>query len=199
MTPNDMPPGGGGSNPIVFIENGHVRATSLDVAAFFAKHHGHVERAIHSLIEAEPGLNQSTFGLIEYLDARGRRQPAYSMNRDGFTLLAMGFTGQNALRFKWAYIQAFNRTEAELQARRVVSPSPEYREFPDWPLDEMRVKSSVVDMYRKACGPLSAQWIMSQVGFPVPPLKIMELGRQGLLDLVVGAPRRGEEDPRKAA
>ncbi|MPM83829.1 hypothetical protein SDC9_130898 [bioreactor metagenome] len=40
--------------------------------------------------------------------------PAYRMTRDGFTLLAMGFTGKKALQFKLAYIDAFNRMEAKL-------------------------------------------------------------------------------------
>ena len=35
--------------------------------------------------------------------------------RDGFTLLAMGYTGPEAMRFKLAYIEAFNALEAELQ------------------------------------------------------------------------------------
>ncbi|EPI20104.1 phage regulatory protein Rha, partial [Enterococcus faecalis] len=37
------------------------------------------------------------------------------MNRDGFTLLAMGFTGQKALQFKLKYIEAFNQMEKEIQ------------------------------------------------------------------------------------
>jgi phage regulator Rha-like protein len=41
---------------------------------------------------------------------------AYTMTRDGFTFLAMGFTGKKAAGFKEAYIQAFNRMEQELQA-----------------------------------------------------------------------------------
>ncbi|MSE06730.1 hypothetical protein GKC34_13640 [Lactobacillus salivarius] len=30
-----------------------------------------------------------------YLNSRNQQQPMYYMNRDGFTLLAMGFTGAN--------------------------------------------------------------------------------------------------------
>ena len=37
------------------------------------------------------------------------------MDREGFMLLAMGFTGKEALRWKLAFIAAFNRMEAELQ------------------------------------------------------------------------------------
>src|SRR5699024_3485192 len=38
------------------------------------------------------------------------------MNRDGFTLLAMGFTGKKALTFKLKYIEAFNSMEKQIQA-----------------------------------------------------------------------------------
>lgn len=47
----------------------------------------------------------------------------YIIFRDGFTLLAMGYTGPEAMRFKLAYIEAFNRMEAEL-ARRNRSALP---------------------------------------------------------------------------
>ncbi len=44
-----------------------------------------------------------------------KSNPMYLMDRDGFTLLAMGFTGAKALQFKLAYIQAFNEMEAKLK------------------------------------------------------------------------------------
>ena len=47
-------------------------------------------------------------------EQNGQTYPMYLMNRDGFTLLAMGFTGKKALQFKLAYIDAFNTMEAEL-------------------------------------------------------------------------------------
>ena len=49
-----------------------------------------------------------------YKDSRGRSKTLYIMNRDGFTLLAMGFTGQEALIWKLRYIQAFNLMEQNL-------------------------------------------------------------------------------------
>jgi Rha family phage regulatory protein len=191
MTFEDMPSPEGDSNPVVFIDYGQVRATSLDVAAYFGKRHADVVRSIRALLEAEPGFNERTFALIECVDDRGRRQPAFTMNRDGFTLVAMGFTGPNALRFKWAYIQAFNQMESQLHTSQGVgvAPSLAHREFPDWPLDEMRTKKGVTDMYRMAYGPLSAQWIMPQLGFPTPPETMIELGRQLLLNLIGGGPK----------
>ena len=46
-----------------------------------------------------------------YLNSRNQQQPMYYMNRDGFTLLAMGFTGAKAMEFKLKYIEAFNKME----------------------------------------------------------------------------------------
>lgn len=43
------------------------------------------------------------------------------MNRDGFSLLAMGFTGKNALEWKLKYIQAFNEMEKQLASSKPVS------------------------------------------------------------------------------
>ena len=37
------------------------------------------------------------------------------MNRDGFTLLAMGFTGSKAMEFKLKYIDAFNKMEKQIK------------------------------------------------------------------------------------
>lgn len=57
-----------------------------------------------------------------------RRAPAYSVSRDGFALLAMGFTGKQALAFKLAYIGAFNAMETRLR-RLHVEPLVEDLEF----------------------------------------------------------------------
>jgi len=48
----------------------------------------------------------------------GAFDPAYTLTQDGYTLLAMGFTGKRALAFKLAYIEAFNRMEEVLRSPR---------------------------------------------------------------------------------
>ncbi|WP_428029530.1 Rha family transcriptional regulator [Ancylobacter sp.] len=48
-------------------------------------------------VSSSIGLN---FELVDYRDAKGELRPAYEMTRDGFTLLAMGFTGKPARAFK---------------------------------------------------------------------------------------------------
>jgi len=52
------------------------------------------------------------------------KSPAYNLTRDGFTLLTMGFNGKKALAFKLAYIDAFNKMEAELSGRALPPPPP---------------------------------------------------------------------------
>ncbi|MFZ5548097.1 MAG: Rha family transcriptional regulator [Pseudomonadota bacterium] len=47
-----------------------------------------------------------------------RDERVVRMNRDGFALLAMGFTGASALRWKLAYIEAFNQLERQVAQQR---------------------------------------------------------------------------------
>lgn len=47
----------------------------------------------------------------EYLDDQKNLQPYYEMDKDFFTLLVMGFTGEKALKFKIDYINRFNQME----------------------------------------------------------------------------------------
>lgn len=69
-------------------------------------------------------------------------------------------------------------------ANDVIPPTPvEQRPFPDWPMDELRSKRGVVDMYRMLYGVMAAQWISPQMGFPAPPLELVEHGRQFTLIL----------------
>jgi Rha family phage regulatory protein len=110
-------------NPIVFTKDGEVFANSRDVATFFGKRHDDTMRAIRNLVEAEPDLGSRNFAETPYVDNQnGQTYRSYDMDRDGFTLLAMGFTGSKALKWKLRYIEAFNAMEAEL--RRIANSGP---------------------------------------------------------------------------
>ena len=103
---------------LVFIQSDQVITTSLKVAEVFGKEHKNVIRDIRTLIEQiEDGSKLSTplFSESTYINQQNKTQPMYLMNRDGFTLLAMGFTGKKALQFKLAFISAFNRMEQKLK------------------------------------------------------------------------------------
>jgi len=56
------------------------------------------------------------FELSEFRDSTGRKLPMYNITRDDFAMLAMGFTGKEAIRWKGAYINAFNAMERKLRA-----------------------------------------------------------------------------------
>ena len=105
---------------LVFIENDQPVTTSLKVAEVFEKDHRHVLGSIRDIIKQAGGMPKigqtPMFQETTYIhEQNGQAYPMYLMNRDGFTLLAMGFTGKKALQFKLAYIDAFNRMEAKLQ------------------------------------------------------------------------------------
>jgi len=108
--------------PEVQVENGVVITTSIEVARVFEKQHTHVMRDIRNLLIELPKNNESNFGLVDYKDRKGETRPCYHLTRDGFTLLAMGFTGKKALQFKLAYIDAFNRMDAQLKAQAAFDP-----------------------------------------------------------------------------
>ncbi len=106
-------------NPVIVAKDGEAFTNSRDVAAFFDKDHNHVLRDIDILISAEPDLGLSRFGQTPWQRIRrtARAYRSYAMTRDGFTLLATGFTGPKALKWKLRYIEAFNAMEAELRGR----------------------------------------------------------------------------------
>lgn len=56
-------------------------------------------------------ISRLNFAPSKYKDDRGKFQPCVMMTRDGFTFLAMGFTGKKAAQFKEAYIKRFNEME----------------------------------------------------------------------------------------
>jgi Rha family phage regulatory protein len=99
---------------LLTISNGQPTASSRDIAEHFGKGHNHVLRDIDTLKEDVSNFGQMFFD-TEIPDSYGRPQRAYLMNRDGFTLLAMGFTGKEALEWKVKYINAFNAMEQELR------------------------------------------------------------------------------------
>lgn len=98
---------------LVIMHNRQAVTTSLQVAKSFEKQHKNVLQSIQNLA-AENSATRNMFVEGTYVN-RGKEYPMVYMNRDGFSLLAMGFTGAKALRFKLAYIEAFNEMEDNLR------------------------------------------------------------------------------------
>lgn len=108
---------------LVIIHNQQAVTTSLEVSEVFEKGHNHVLRDIDKLKKDVSNFGQMFEEAYEP-DIYGRSRRVIYMNRDGFTLLAMGFTGNKALQFKLQYIEAFNRME-QLIKEQALPQTPE--------------------------------------------------------------------------
>lgn len=106
------------SSSLVVMKNKQAVTSSLQVAETFGKDHNHIIRDIEKLLEglSKNGHTQHMFVKGTYVNEQNSQQYSmYYMNRDGFTLLAMGFTGYRALQFKLKYIEAFNVMEQTIK------------------------------------------------------------------------------------
>lgn len=120
----------GTSAPVLSVVKNQVTALSTDVAKFFHKEHFNVVRDIENLLKSLPisrafNFEGSTISIPSNLNNTSNRViKAYRMTRDGFTLLVMGWTGEKALQFKLAWLDAFNKMEEELRAKNTVQALP---------------------------------------------------------------------------
>lgn len=99
-------------NDLVIMKEQQAVTTSLLIAEVFGKEHKNVLKDIEDLA-AKNLATKDLFHESTYVN-RGKDYKQYYMNRDGFTLLAMGYTGKKALDFKLQYINAFNEMEKSL-------------------------------------------------------------------------------------
>ena len=108
-------------NELVFKgQNGQVLTNSLLIAEKFGKEHQHVLRDIRTLIEGMSEIGDTPmFVESTYINEQNKQEyQIFIMNRDGFTLLTMGFNGKKALKFKLEYIAAFNAMEKALKEQQ---------------------------------------------------------------------------------
>lgn len=92
--------------------------SSLDVAETFEKEHARVMRDIRELGCSEE-FRVGNFAESYYINSQNKKQPMYYLTRDGFTLLAMGYTGDKAMKFKEGYIRQFHAMEKALQGKLI--------------------------------------------------------------------------------
>lgn len=89
-------------------KNGNPITTSLIVSEKFEKQHKDVLESIRNFVAEKSAAK--FFKETTYKN-RGKKYPMYEMDRDGFSLLVMGFTGEKALKWKIRYMEAFNAME----------------------------------------------------------------------------------------
>lgn len=103
-------------NQLVFKNNDQIVTSSRNVARDFGKGHREVLRAIDNIVNS--GAVQDCTDLFyetNYVHEQNKQKyRQYLMNRDGFTLVVMGFEGRQAMKFKLDYMNAFNEMEKQL-------------------------------------------------------------------------------------
>ena len=94
--------------------------SSRKVAEIFAREHAKVIVSVNKIANAQSGVSEKfikdNFIQSTYKDTTGRKLLEYLLTRDGFVMLAMGFTGKRAMGFKEAYINRFNEMEQRIQS-----------------------------------------------------------------------------------
>lgn len=119
----------------IITTNGQLVVSSRKIAENFGKRHDHVLRDIETILSQNPNLGADIISQNPILDSdtkaeksalmdmfyettykagTGKSYKEYLMNRDGFSLLVMGFTGKEAMAWKLKYIEAFNAMEKKL-------------------------------------------------------------------------------------
>lgn len=110
-------------NELVYLKNDATVCDSLQVAEKFGKRHDNVLQVIdnlrETLLEIEERSEMFIIGRRKADDGQYHRM--YLMNRDGFSLLVMGFTGKSALVWKLRYIKAFNQMEKFIREKNTAA------------------------------------------------------------------------------
>lgn len=178
--------------PALNVVDGIATVSSIDVAKHFGKQHKNVLRDIEALkpfcdaefhrLNFEPMIRSFPIG-----KGATNTGPTYNLSRDGFALLAMGFTGEKAIAFKVAYIKAFNSMEAQLSSM-YVAPLTGDREFRKGLKFNDRLKlqemgQKIARQLDKSNGPAERStlfWQLRQVndtlGIPTPSMEALGIG-----------------------
>ena len=115
--------------PAITVCNGLATVLTTNIAEVFEKEHRNVLRDVEDIIQRTPEDRRGNFIPVELerpsnLGKGIVKYKAYALTKSGFTFLAMGFTGEKADKFKWAYIDEFDRMEKALSGEN----GPDYIE-----------------------------------------------------------------------
>jgi Rha family phage regulatory protein len=140
-------------NHLINIQNkdGQLVVSSRQVAEHFDKQHKDVLESIRSIQgQISTAEFSALFILSSYKAANGKNNPEYLLTRDGFTLLAMGFTGPKALEWKLKYIEAFNKME-QLKNNLLVTTnlSPELQVLINLELKQKELETAVSETQKE--------------------------------------------------
>lgn len=111
-------------------KDNQIFCTSFDIAKVFRKKHfivlRDIENILNDLQQIGDSLGKYNFVFtyketkirgFDKVKGKTRKDPYYNLTRDGFALLAMGFTGKRALQWKIEFLNAFNKMENLLRTQ----------------------------------------------------------------------------------
>lgn len=166
----------------IFANGEELKTTSLKIAEAFGKRHAHVIRDIQKIIKNIADLEHAPkFGLmsvdVEIGNGAIKKSPAYEMDKDGFMLVVMGYTGEAAMKIKVAYINTFNLMHAKLFPKRNgLVELPPTRETLHAQLQEyfeiFRKEDTSWERYRKKLTPVQ----LKQINARIDELEAQQIG-----------------------
>ena len=164
---------------LVKINDGQIVVESRKIAEHFDKQHKHVLDAIEN-IKAENSAVTPMFCETTYTAGTGKAYKEYLMNRDGFSLLVMGFTGKKALEWKIKYIQAFNAMEEELRKPKAIPEKNSVLQSKRVEIMELNSRTRAANLllkiaertnipeYKAVCNAKAAEMVAGEMILPLP-------------------------------
>lgn len=133
----------------VFLKGDKLLVSSLDIAEKYQKSHSKIIRDIKKLIETVPEA-QANFGLSEYKDRSGKSNVCYEIDRQGFSMLVMGFTGDKAKRFTYQYTQVFEMMLNKLNKMDTLTGlSPQLQLLINLETEQKKLKKEITDTNKR--------------------------------------------------
>lgn len=106
---------------LVMVDSNEGRTTSQTIAARFGRPHNSVLRSIDRIITSAKShgieVHSEMFRASIITDSRGKVRRSFSVNKDGFMMLAMRFDGPDAIRWQFRFVEAFNWLIDQLRER----------------------------------------------------------------------------------
>ncbi len=132
------------NQPRVTVENGHAYTTTLEIARTFEREHWSVIQTIEKMMPHLPeGFIRQNFLTYDTTNSQGKNIKAYRLTFSGFAMIALGFTGEKAIKFRVAYINRFDEMERQLKEKELARVEREYVEEKYLPFGQPVIRATV--------------------------------------------------------